>query len=482
MSLQRQRVDLKSFLESEIPREHLSAPLRARLESALASGHSLHEIAGEVVRELLQHGILREVGRLRRPEGSIRLWAVEGSPRAFDLQQLIGTPPPVSPPQPPSPGESPAPPASSRIPAPPASVRPPSATAAPEARPPGPVAGSTGGGPSTPAAEQETAPGGGAAPGSGQGLPPRLSEGARRTLEAIRSTFQRDWVSFGLDASLENLMIALRESLGDGTLHLVLWGERLPLQSSGGGGWELVDRSHPLTSALMRTPGAVLPAHGMVVEGRRWWPVWMGDQQVGALGGALTMESRLGDEAAGAVRDLIAAAARSQQRVSTDPLTGVYNRGYFDTQLAVEIERSRRTGAPLALLFADIDHFKQTNDDWGHDVGDTVLRHLSSLLVAHLRRIDYVFRYGGEEFALLLPGTDVSEAEHTAERLRSEIAATPLRLPDGRELGVTLSIGVAVFPDHGEDERVLLRRADLAMYQAKKAGRNRVVVWGRNGS
>ncbi len=448
MGLQRQHVDLKTFLQSEIPWERLSAPVREKLDAALRRGGPLREIAVEVVGELMQRGVLKEVGRLRKQGRSIRLWSVEGSPRAYDLRGLI-------------PGPAAAAPGGTS-----GEALPPSSSAGGAGRAVSPSP--TGGAPEeTPLSPR----------GSGA-----LSEGAQRTLGAIRRTFQRDWVSFGLDASLENLLIALRESLGDPSLHLLLWAERLPLQTGGGQGWEVVDPSHPLVQALARNRGAVIPAHGLVMEGRRWWPVWLGDEQVGALGGDLTLDPRLGDEAAGAVRDLLAAAARSQHRVFTDPLTGVHNRGSFQRQFPVEMERSRRSGAPLALLFADIDHFKRINDEYGHEAGDTVLRQLASLLVAHLRRIDYVFRFGGEEFTLLLPGTDLKEAAHTAERLRAQIASTGVKLPDGRRLDVTLSIGVAVFPEHGEDERVLLRRADLAMYQAKQAGRNRIVIWGQNGS
>jgi diguanylate cyclase (GGDEF)-like protein len=144
------------------------------------------------------------------------------------------------------------------------------------------------------------------------------------------------------------------------------------------------------------------------------------------------------------------------------------------------MERSRRSGVPLALLFADLDHFKAINDEFGHEIGDMVLRSVASLLVAQLRRIDYVFRYGGEEFTILLPGTDLDEAARTAKRLCHAVQANELGLEDGVRLRVSLSIGVALFPEHAEDERVLLRRADLAMYQAKQEGRNRVCTWGSN--
>jgi two-component system cell cycle response regulator len=200
---------------------------------------------------------------------------------------------------------------------------------------------------------------------------------------------------------------------------------------------------------------------------------------VGALGVDPDVEGAAGEEAAQAVEGLLMASVRSQTRVYQDPLTGLHNRAFFETQLSMELERSIRLSQPLALLFVDIDHFKRINDEHGHDVGDVVLEHVARTVAGHLRRIDQVFRWGGEEFVVLLPGTGSDEGFPAAERLRMVIERTPAMLPDGRELSVTVSIGVALAPEHAlGGDRAFLRHADQALYAAKESGRNRTVVYG----
>ncbi len=436
MRHQLQRVDLKRFLESEVPLECLRSGLREQVESALTEGGELYALTRRVVAELRELGLLRPVGRLREGRRNVTLYAVEGSPRAYDLRPLLTSAAQVDAEPVPDPSREPKP----------------DPTEPPRAK--RPLEGET------PALEP--------------------SVGAV-TLAAIRGTFQRDWISYGLDASLENLIRALRNSLGDPTLRLLLWGERLPRQLGQGRGWQLATRGDSLSLALERAQAGALPAGGIVAQGSRWYPLWLDDQLVGALGADPKLEPALVEQAAGAAGDLIAAVGRSQRRVFNDPLTGVHNRGFFDRQFSVEMERSRRSGEPLGLLFADLDLFKNINDEYGHEAGDMVLRNVASLLVAQLRRIDYVFRYGGEEFAILLPGTDLEESARTARRLCSAVEASELRLEGDVILHVSLSIGVAVFPEHADDERVLMRRADLAMYQAKQEGRNCVRLWGSNG-
>lgn len=169
------------------------------------------------------------------------------------------------------------------------------------------------------------------------------------------------------------------------------------------------------------------------------------------------------------------AEAEVARLASTDPLTGVANRRRFLEQLDLELDRGRRFGDPATLLMLDVDHFKRVNDTHGHAAGDAVLRHLTELSRRSLRRIDLLGRLGGEEFAVLLPGTAREGAALLAERLRRQVAETPAH--DGKgTIRVTVSIGLTEFgPDDAAPDTVLAR-ADAALYRAKQAGRNRVEV------
>ncbi len=158
-----------------------------------------------------------------------------------------------------------------------------------------------------------------------------------------------------------------------------------------------------------------------------------------------------------------------------DPLTGLYNRREMEHQLQDELKRARRYGRPLSVLWLDIDHFKAVNDRYGHPAGDEVLRQLSSLLLTHVRSVDYAARYGGEELLIVLPELDQQEAMEMAERLRKLVEITRIRVASGERVGVTVSVGVASFPLDGQDPAGLLSKADAAMYLAKQNGRNRVV-------
>ncbi|MEW6279235.1 MAG: diguanylate cyclase [Candidatus Eremiobacterota bacterium] len=157
-----------------------------------------------------------------------------------------------------------------------------------------------------------------------------------------------------------------------------------------------------------------------------------------------------------------------------DPLTGLFNRRYMEESLERELFRSRRQSEPLSVLMIDIDHFKRFNDTYGHEAGDAVLRILGHFLKSHVRAEDIPCRYGGEEIALILPGAGLEIAGTRAEALRAG-AESLSASHDGKALGaVTLSIGVACFPDHGSEADEVLARADQALYRAKHGGRNRV--------
>jgi two-component system, cell cycle response regulator len=167
------------------------------------------------------------------------------------------------------------------------------------------------------------------------------------------------------------------------------------------------------------------------------------------------------------------------QRLSvTDPLTGLWNFRYFQQQAEREIESSSRYGRPLSLVIVDIDHFKDINDRYGHQVGDEVLVEIAARLRDATRAPDIVARYGGEEFVVLLPGADIRGAVATAERIRLAVGETaiPVMSRHVSALTVTCSGGVASFPNHGGTVAALLRSADAAMYQAKQRGRNRIVA------
>jgi diguanylate cyclase (GGDEF)-like protein len=161
------------------------------------------------------------------------------------------------------------------------------------------------------------------------------------------------------------------------------------------------------------------------------------------------------------------------QRLSlTDPLTGLWNYRYLRIGLGHEIERATRFGRPLAVLMLDLDRFKQVNDHYGHQVGDAVLMELGARMRAEVREVDILARYGGEEFVVVLPETDASGAAHTASRLGEVIRSTRFCADTDHPLDVTMSIGVAVFPDNGSTAGPLLRSADDALYAAKDAGRD----------
>jgi diguanylate cyclase (GGDEF)-like protein len=161
-----------------------------------------------------------------------------------------------------------------------------------------------------------------------------------------------------------------------------------------------------------------------------------------------------------------------QRQAITDELTGLVNRRRFLAALDTEIVRARRLGGPLSVVLADLDDFKRINDRFGHPAGDAVLLAFADLMRAHVREVDVAGRLGGEEFAILLPETDLLGAAAGAERLRQALYERPLEL-EGRTLEVTASFGVAeLAPGQSADE--LLRAADAALYRAKEQGKNRV--------
>lgn len=168
--------------------------------------------------------------------------------------------------------------------------------------------------------------------------------------------------------------------------------------------------------------------------------------------------------------------ARLKRRADRDGLTGLANRRAFDAKLSEELKRHMRHREGFNLLLADMDHFKRVNDTFGHQAGDAALRLVAGILETGLRTTDVVARFGGEEFAMVLPHTSQAHAWMLAERLRREVAAAKLR-HGGRDVPLTISVGLASFaPGDAVSEAGLITAADQALYAAKAAGRNQVSV------
>ena len=160
----------------------------------------------------------------------------------------------------------------------------------------------------------------------------------------------------------------------------------------------------------------------------------------------------------------------------TDGLTGLFNRRYMETHLRTLVEQSVARNKPITVLVLDIDYFKAINDSYGHDAGDDVLREFALRMRKATRNIDLACRYGGEEFVIVMPETDMAVATAVAERLRRRVASEPFAIQQGaRHLEVTISIGIAALSSAGDNAASILKRADQALYRAKRDGRNRVV-------
>jgi diguanylate cyclase (GGDEF)-like protein len=177
-----------------------------------------------------------------------------------------------------------------------------------------------------------------------------------------------------------------------------------------------------------------------------------------------------------AEQELTQANVRLQDQVVHDGLTGLHNRRYLEESLGREESRARRSGRSLGVMMIDIDDFKRFNDTLGHAAGDAVLRAMGRYLLTAARGEDLVCRYGGEEFVLVMSQASRNTVLHRAEKLRQDVQALGIAY-EGRVVGpITVSIGIGIFPDHGDCVEAVLRVADAAMYQAKQAGRNRVLV------
>lgn len=205
-------------------------------------------------------------------------------------------------------------------------------------------------------------------------------------------------------------------------------------------------------------------------DGSRIW-VWERGRGVEEEDGTVVLEGIVLD-----ISDRKTLENELEEMATRDPLTGLFNRREMSRVLEEELDRARRYQRPMAVLWVDFDHFKDVNDTFGHAAGDSVLRSISRLLLGSVRSVDAIGRFGGEEFVIVLPEMDLEEARDTAERLRCKVAEKPQPLGNGQEVPLTISVGVAVYPDHGQTASTLCAAADKAMYLAKQRGRNCVAM------
>ncbi|WP_241956439.1 GGDEF domain-containing protein [Marinobacter maroccanus] len=205
-------------------------------------------------------------------------------------------------------------------------------------------------------------------------------------------------------------------------------------------------------------------------DGSRIW-VWERGRGIEEEDGTVVLEGIVLD-----ISDRKTLENELEELATRDPLTGLFNRREMSRVLEEELERARRYQRPMAVLWVDFDHFKDINDTFGHAAGDSVLRSISRLLQSSVRSVDSIGRFGGEEFVIVLPEMDLEEAQETAERLRRKVADEPQPLGNDQTVPLTISVGVAVYPDHGQTASTLCAAADKAMYLAKERGRNCVAM------
>jgi diguanylate cyclase (GGDEF)-like protein len=330
----------------------------------------------------------------------------------------------------------------------------------------------------------------------GQPPAPAPAEPARReeALQRILRASAELKPHLPLDAVLANVARAAASSLGYRTVLLSLFdraeGVLVPRAHSGLA--DLWPTLEPLRLPADGAPGGEAPsplAASLPPDAARD-VVRVPLETAGALVGLLELAGPEEESADRVVLELFASQAVTAIRLARahettrlgsirDPLTGVANHGHFQETLYRELSRHERRREQLALLLVDLDDFKKVNDRFGHPVGDAVLKGVVARLLASVREMDTVARYGGEEFGVILPETDAGNGRRVAERLRASVAAAPVEAGLAGPLDVTISIGLAVYPEDASSKAGLVECADRALYAAKRTGKNRVVRYAR---
>jgi diguanylate cyclase (GGDEF)-like protein len=204
------------------------------------------------------------------------------------------------------------------------------------------------------------------------------------------------------------------------------------------------------------------------------------------LGEKMTLSEYLEDEkefmtTLAALAGIAVENARLYELATVDMMTGLKVHHYFQTKLKEEMERCRKKGSQVTLLFTDVDRFKQFNDTYGHQAGDTVLIEVAKQLIQNAGKHDIPARYGGEEFCLILPGANEEDGFRIGEKIRKDVEAMVVKNPNtGEDLKVTLSVGISSFRPSDRTNKDLIERADKALYQAKHGGRNRTICYKDN--
>lgn len=310
-----------------------------------------------------------------------------------------------------------------------------------------------------------------------------LAQVLKATIKAVRTLVDADFISISLVCSHGHL-VALAE--GEGAEQLT--GREFSREEGLVGQVLKINRSLP-AKAQCHGPTQVF-GHDHLLVGYNSLLVMPLQKEKGEVSGALTVAMKKAaafSKTRQEILELIAAqvavkidlgqAHEEINRLATiDGLTDLHNHRAFQNGLEVMLDREKRRNGSLSLLLCDIDHFKKINDHHGHPFGDKVLKEVAGILRRAARSVDLAARYGGEEFALVLEGSGEQGGLQMGERIRQEIENLMLPSENG-PVQITLSLGLAVYPEHGEDKELLISRADQALYRAKKQGRNRVVVW-----